>query len=112
GIFTKLEFENAQAIATVATDLFVKGEYDRVEIIYNEFKNVASQKPSAYRVLPVLDTTDTTEKDTATDIDYIYEPEPASILEVLVPKHLETLVWTALLESNAAEQGARMTAMD
>ncbi|HEY6172413.1 MAG TPA: FoF1 ATP synthase subunit gamma, partial [Candidatus Kapabacteria bacterium] len=45
-------------------------------------------------------------------IDYIYEPEPAEILEVLVPRHLETQVWKSLLESNASEQGARMTAMD
>ncbi len=113
GIFTKLEFATAKEITQFATEKFNQGAYDRVEILYNEFKSVVSQRPVAERVLPVLDESQKNEGGPAeTNIEYIYEPEPAAILDVLVPKHLETMVWKALLESNAAEQGARMTAMD
>ena len=113
GIFTKLEFATAKEITQYATEQFNQGAYDRVEILFNEFKSVVSQRPVAERVLPVLDESQMNEGGPAeTNIEYIYEPEPAAILDVLVPKHLETMVWKALLESNAAEQGARMTAMD
>jgi F-type H+-transporting ATPase subunit gamma len=113
GIFTKLEFATAKDITQFATEQFNQGAYDRVEILFNEFKSVVSQRPVAERVLPVLDESQINEGGPAeTNIEYIYEPEPAAILDVLVPKHLETMVWKALLESNAAEQGARMTAMD
>ncbi|MEO6940150.1 MAG: ATP synthase F1 subunit gamma [Candidatus Kapaibacterium sp.] len=113
GIFTKLEFATARAIKNQAVDLFNRGECDRVEIIYNMFKSVVAQKPSAERLLPVLDESVTSGgTDTEENLEYIFEPEPDSILNVLVPSHLETMIWKALLESNAAEQGARMTAMD
>jgi len=113
GVFMKLEFESARQITQDAVERFNHGDFDRVEIIYNEFKSVVSQKPVSERLLPVLDEAAQSEggQDERT-IEYIYEPEPAAILDVLVPKHLETLVWKSMLESNAAEQGARMTAMD
>ena len=112
GVFTKLEFDVARSITLFVTDLFNRGEADRVEIIYNEFRSVVSQKPSAERLLPVLDPSGFVEGSSEPEMDYIYEPDPVSILNVLVPRHLETMVWRAMLESNAAEQGARMTAMD
>jgi F-type H+-transporting ATPase subunit gamma len=111
GIFSKLEFDTARTITLFVTSLYNRGEADRVEIIFNEFRSVVSQKPTAERLLPVLDPSGFVEGH-KTERDYIYEPDPISILNVLVPRHLETMLWRAMLESNAAEQGARMTAMD
>lgn len=115
GIFTKLDFETARELRRTAVEMFSRGDVDRVEIIYNEFKSVMSQKPSADKLLPILETTKDDHGGMASyhpAKDYIYEPSPAHLLEGLTPKHLETMLWKALLESNAAEQGARMTAMD
>ncbi|HYM19685.1 MAG TPA: ATP synthase F1 subunit gamma [Candidatus Kapabacteria bacterium] len=113
GIFNKLEFSVAQHLVTKATELFNEGDYDRVEIVYNEFKSVIAQRQVAERMLPVLDIKQLVEAQHGkASHDYIYEPEPTEILNVLVPRQLETQVWKALLESNAAEQGARMSAMD
>lgn len=111
GIFSKLEFDTARTITLFVTSLYNRGEADRVEIIFNEFRSVVSQKPVAERLLPVLDPSGFVEGH-KTERDYIYEPDPISILNVLVPRHLETMLWRSMLESNAAEQGARMTAMD
>ncbi len=111
GIFSKLEFDTARTITLFVTSLYNRGEAERVEIIFNEFRSVVSQKPTAERLLPVLDPSGFVEGH-KTERDYIYEPDPISILNVLVPRHLETMLWRAMLESNAAEQGARMTAMD
>jgi F-type H+-transporting ATPase subunit gamma len=112
-IFTKLDFSTAKSIAEKATALFANADYDKIEVIYNEFKSVITQRQTADRLLPVLDRSkiQQTQKRT-TNFEYIYEPEPAEILNVLVPRQLETQIWKSLLESNAAEQGARMTAMD
>lgn len=113
GIFTKLEFSLVEHLVEKVTTLFNDGEYDRVEILYNEFKSVIQQRQVADRVLPVLEMKQLIEAQHGrASHDYIYEPEPSEILDVLVPRHLETQIWKALLESNAAEQGARMTAMD
>ncbi len=111
GIFSKLEFDIARTITLFVTSLYNRAEADRVEIIFNEFRSVVSQKPIAERLLPVLDPSGFVEGK-KTERDYIYEPDPISILNVLVPRHLETMLWRSMLESNAAEQGARMTAMD
>jgi F-type H+-transporting ATPase subunit gamma len=82
-------------------------------VIYNEFKSVITQRQTADRLLPVLDKNNVNQvQKSKTSFEYIYEPEPAEILNVLVPRQLETQIWKSLLESNAAEQGARMTAMD
>jgi len=113
GVFTKLDFSTAKAVADKATELFANADFDKIELIYNEFKSVITQRQTADRLLPVLDRSSHEEsQNNATGIEYIYEPEPAEILDVLVPRQLETQVWKSLLESNAAEQGARMTAMD
>jgi F-type H+-transporting ATPase subunit gamma len=112
GIFSKLEFDSARSITHFVSDLYNREEADRVELIFNEFRSVVSQKPIAERLMPVLDPSSFVEGKGTADKDYIFEPDPVSILNVLVPRHLETMLWRALLESNAAEQGARMTAMD
>jgi F-type H+-transporting ATPase subunit gamma len=113
GVFTKIDLSAAKAIAEKATALFADAEFDKIELIYNEFKSVITQRQTADRLLPVLEKEKLTEVKKGTPrFEYIYEPAPAEILNVLVPRQLETQVWKSLLESNAAEQGARMTAMD
>ena len=112
GVYTKIDFSTAKAIAEKATALFADAEYDKIELIYNEFKSVIAQRQTADRLLPVLDRNNLDRTKKQHTFEYIYEPEPAEILNVLVPRQLETQVWKSLLESNAAEQGARMTAMD
>ncbi len=113
GLFSKLQFETAEQLVNRATELFSNGEYDRVEVVYNEFKSVMTQRQTAERLLPILEGSSLEEQlKGRASLDYIYEPSPADILEVLVPRHLRTQVWKTLLESNAAEQGARMSAMD
>jgi F-type H+-transporting ATPase subunit gamma len=110
GIYQGLNFGVAQTIAQEAVAGFIKGDFDKVDMVYNEFKNAAQQRLVVEPFLPVL----TQEKNQASHkkIDYIYEPTADQIIEALVPKHLNFQMWRVLLESNAAEQGARMTAME
>jgi F-type H+-transporting ATPase subunit gamma len=88
---------------------FQKSEYDRIDVIYNQFKNVATQILITEQFLPVLPPT--TEKKTQ-EIDYIFQPNQAEILSGLVPQSLKVQLFKAVLDSNASENGARMTAMD
>jgi F-type H+-transporting ATPase subunit gamma len=106
-VFRNLEFGTARAIAEDLITRYTNEEIDAVFVAYNEFKNVASQKPVIEQVLPVPreDLSDATE-------DYIYEPDPASLLDALLPGYVRMEIWRALLESAAAEHAARMTAMD
>lgn len=110
GIYQGLNFASAQRIAQEVVDGFAKGHFDKVDMVYNEFKNAAQQRLIVEQFLPVLPQ----EKNQASHkkIDYIYEPTADQIIEALVPKHLNFQMWRVLLESNAAEQGARMTAME
>ncbi|ABB24826.1 F0F1 ATP synthase subunit gamma [Pelodictyon luteolum] len=106
-VFQNLDFSTAREIAETASSMYVKGEVDRVVVVYNEFKSVLAPTLKAEVLLPIK-----SELPVAEGGDYIYEPSPAAIIEELVPKHLNTQVWGMMLESNAAEQAARMTAMD
>ncbi len=108
GIFTRFGHDTAAEIARKAAGLFVSGETDAVWVIYNEFKSVLSQIVRTKRLLPV----DLPAGAAAGATDYLYEPAPETILKKLVPRHLEFQVYRILLESNAAENAARMTAMD
>ena len=115
GIFSaNLKFEFASKLMMEITSKFINGEYDRVIIIYNEFKSVIQQNLRVKDLLPITKTeeeeTDETEKQH--NIDYIYEPDKITIIKSLLPRYLNAQLWTALLESYAAELGARMTAMD
>lgn len=117
-IFQRLEFDAAKAIVEKATELYLNGEVDKVIVVYNEFKNVVSANLRSETFLPISPESSEPGGDDARRtkivpiIDYIYEPEPGEIINTLVPKHLNTQMWRILLESNAAEQAARMTAMD
>jgi len=110
GVFSTLEFSTAQTTVREVTEGYLQGEFDKVEVIYNEFKSVISQKVVVEQFLPI---TPSVSSSTAppTTLDYIYEPSRKEILADLLPKHLNFQMWRVLLESNAAEQGAKMTAM-
>ncbi|NUN69337.1 MAG: ATP synthase F1 subunit gamma [Bacteroidetes bacterium] len=109
GVFNQMSFTTAKTIVAEIVDGFIKGEYDKVEIISNEFKNAVQQKLTIGQFLPVVQQAGDT-KNVSTD--YIFEPASDEIVSALVPKHLNFQIWRVLLDSNAAEHGARMTAME
>ena len=109
-LFNNLNFKDARKAAEQAMEGFVEGTYDQVILVYNEFKNVATQVLRAEQLLPMVPQLDEDEEPEVTD--YIYEPSMAEIVEELIPKSIKLQFFTALLESNASEHGARMTAMD
>jgi F-type H+-transporting ATPase subunit gamma len=108
-VFTNLNFDTAREISSRVMRLFEAKEFDKVVIVYNEFKNVATQILRKETYLPVLPAEAI---DEPVSTDYIYQPNRADIVDGLVPKSLNVKLFKALLESNAAENGARMTAMD
>ena len=110
-IFQHLKFEDAEAIAQVAIDHYTEQKADAVYLIYNEFKSVIQQRIVAEKLLPIP-RADLAEADVAARVDYIYEPNPAELFDRVLPGHVRVQVWRALLESAAAENAARMTAMD
>lgn len=113
GFFDELNYEETSEIMSFATNQFVDEYYDKVLIAFNEFKTVISQNRLIEEALPLkTDSIEEVEDESSTKKDYIFEPDPASILEKLLPVHLNMQLWRAVLESNAAEQGARMAAMD
>jgi F-type H+-transporting ATPase subunit gamma len=111
-IYTKLNFTNVRAAAEDAMKGFEEGTYDAVELIYNEFKNVATQILRADQLLPIVEKKDDTKIAKASSVDYIFEPSEEEIINELIPKALKMQVYKAVLDSNASEHGARMTAMD
>ncbi|SDK72373.1 F-type H+-transporting ATPase subunit gamma [Catalinimonas alkaloidigena] len=109
-LFSDFTFDNARHAAEEAMRMFRDGEVDRVEIVYNEFKNVATQIMRVEQMLPIMPTEPDPEE--TANVDYLFEPSVEFIVEELIPKSLNIQLYKALLESNAAEHGARMTAMD
>jgi F-type H+-transporting ATPase subunit gamma len=112
GIFQKLRYEDAQAIARIAIDSFISGEVDRVVLVYNEFRSVISQRVVTEQLLPIARGDVETAAPAANQIDYLYEPSPQEIFNELLPRYIEAQIYRALLESNAAFFAAQMTAMD
>ncbi|MCB9066404.1 MAG: ATP synthase F1 subunit gamma [Calditrichia bacterium] len=106
--YNDLQFAHANEIANSLIKRFITGETDAVKIIYNEFKSVARQNLVVDKLLPIS----LEDFETQQTGDYIYEPDQAAILEALLPRHIRTQVWRALLESFASEQAARMIAME
>lgn len=114
GVFNALAFSQAQAITRDLVEGYLRGDFDRVDVIYNEFKSMAQQRLVVDQFLPipgVATIPGAAPKKLMFD-EYIYEPSKEQILEAIVPKHLNFQIWRMLLESNAAEQGARMGAME
>ena len=111
GFFNQLSFGSAQAIAREVIDLFLRGEVDRVDVVYNEFKSIAQQRIVIDQYLPLVP--EVTESTGHSRIaNYIYEPSQKELISALLPKFLNFSLWRMLLESNASEQGARMAAME
>jgi F-type H+-transporting ATPase subunit gamma len=107
-LYDDLSFNNVAQIAEELMSKFRSGEYDRVELIYNQFVNAATQRVQTEQFLPIREV----EADAATSkAEYLYEPGKEEILEDLIPKSLKTQLFKAVLDSNASEHGARMTAM-
>jgi len=111
-LFEKLTFANATPIVQRIMDGFVNKDFDRVEILYNHFKNAAVQIPMEEQFLPVLPNALPKNAKKSSPIDYIFEPDQATIVTELIPKSLKIQLYKALLDSHAAEHGARMTAMN
>ena len=109
GVYRALRFETAREIAADLIEAFTSGAVDRVFLVHNEFKSVIQQPLVIDRLLPI-ERHEIRPEDL--EQDYLYEPAPAAIFEDMLPRHVEVQVWRALLESVAAEHGARMTAMD
>ncbi|WDF78911.1 ATP synthase F1 subunit gamma [Mucilaginibacter sp. KACC 22773] len=110
-LFLDLNFENASKITESIMEGFVNGKYDRVELVYNHFRNAAVQFLIAEQLLPVPKP-EKKEAIKAANVDYILEPSQREIVEQLIPKNIKIQLYRAVLDSNASEHGARMTAMD
>ncbi|MDN4166135.1 ATP synthase F1 subunit gamma [Cytophagales bacterium LB-30] len=108
-LFTRLNFNAVREAAEFAMAGFAKGDFDRVEIVYNEFKNVATQILKTDQFLPIMPTVSEVSEASS---DYIFEPSKEYIVQELIPTSLKVQFYKSLLESNASEHGARMTAMD
>ena len=109
-IFEDLTFENSTRISEKLMKAFVNGDYDKIILVYNRFKNAAVQILQTEQFLPVTDNEDNGNVEEV-KTDYIFEPSKKEILEALVPKAIKLKLFKALLDSFAAEHGARMTAM-
>jgi len=107
-IYDDLTFDNVALIAESLMSLYVDGSYDKIELVYNQFKNAATQLPQVEQFLPIKPVEG---GEAITNSDYIFEPSKVEIVEALIPKSLKTQLYKAIRDSFASEHGARMTAM-
>ena len=106
-LFSELTFENVSKLADSIMASFVAADYDKVLLVYNQFKNAATQVVMTENFLPIQ----STKNEAVSSGDYIFEPTKQEIVEQLIPKSLKTQLFKAILDSHASEHGARMTAM-
>ncbi|SDY42077.1 ATP synthase F1 subunit gamma [Hymenobacter psychrophilus] len=111
-VFGQLSFDTVRQAAEQAMDGFRSGEYDEVVMVYNEFRNVATQVVRVEQLLPLLPSEQPITDTATSNVDYIFSPSQQEIMETLIPQSLKIQLYKAVLESNASEHGARMTAMD
>ena len=111
GLLDRLTFEQARELAQELIQAFLAAEVDEVWLVFNEFRSVAVQKVVVERLLPI-EPPSAEEAGEGPGVVYLYEPDPATILGALLPRHVEVQVYRALIESAAGEHGARMTAME
>jgi F-type H+-transporting ATPase subunit gamma len=112
-VYLDLNFLNVSKITESIMEGFVKGDYDRVELVYNQFRNAAMQILIAEQLLPVPKAEKILgAKTSGVQVDYILEPSQEAIVEQLIPKNIKIQLYKAVLDSHASEHGARMTAMD
>jgi len=112
GFFDRLAYSHAQELAGGLMQEYLAGEVDEVHLMYNEFRSVAVQRVKREQLLPIEPAATPDGEGEAAAGDYIYEPSPEAILAALLPRHVTTQVYRALMESVAGEYGARMTAME
>jgi F-type H+-transporting ATPase subunit gamma len=110
-LFSDLTFLNVSKVTEAIMEGFLKGEFDRVEVVYNRFKNAAVQFLTVEQLLPVPKAEKQQSANTS-QVDYILEPSQEEIVEQLIPKNIKIQLYKAVLDSHASEHGARMTAMD
>ncbi len=110
GFWDRLAYSHAQELADYFMQQYEAGEVDEVHLLYNEFRSVAFQRPVREQLLPIPRTEGG--EGAGAGVDYIYEPSPEAILGDLLPRHVRMQVYRALMESQAGEYGARMTAME
>ena len=110
GVFQQLSFEAVKEAASFVMEGFLAGDYDQVFLVFNEFKNVATQEIRVEQFLPMASSA--SDQVNTAETDYLLEPSRTYIIEELVPISLRIQFYKAVLESNASEHGARMTAMD
>jgi F-type H+-transporting ATPase subunit gamma len=106
-VYDDLTYENVAIIAEKIMNLFAEGRYDKIELVYNRFKNAATQIETIEQFLPIVPM----EGASTANLDYIFEPSKAKIVLELIPKSLKTQLYKAVRDSFASEHGARMTAM-
>ena len=112
-LFAHLRYESAKKIGDEAIQAYVEGEVSRVVLVYNEFKSALQQQLVTRELIPVRHDEEAEEVlPPELVVDYLYEPDPTTLLDQALHRHVHTQVWRALLESQASEHGARMTAMD
>ena len=109
-LFLNLKFENVQQASEAAMKAFINKEFDAVEIVYSQFKNAATQIFTVERFLPIPKVEKT--ENSKVNADFIFDPNKVDLIQDLMPKILNTQLYKAVLDSNASEHGARMTAMD
>ena len=107
-LYSNLDYENVSPVVESIMDDFAEGKFDKVVLVYNEFKNAATQILRADQFLPIVENSD---NKNGASVDYLFEPSQENIVRELIPKSLKIQFYKALLDSNAAEHGARMTAM-
>jgi len=103
---------NAREIAQDVAANFLAGECDQVQLVYGQFMSVAIQRPNVGQLLPIQSVAGSEAAEAGSAVDYIYEPSPAEIMDVLLPLYLNVMVYRGMLEVGASEHAARMTAMD
>ena len=106
-VYNDLTFDNVAVIAQSLMDRFVEGEFDKIELVYNKFKNAATQIIMTEQFLPIV----SVESESSANLDYIFEPSKQEIVEQLIPKSLKTQLYKGIRDSFASEHVARMTAM-
>ena len=112
GCYSKISFEGIKVVAESVMESYIKGDYDVVEIVYNEFKNAATTIVRTELFLPIVDKSDDELSYVPDAKDYIFEPSKEFIIKDLIPKSLKIQFYKSVLDSNASEHGSRMTAMD
>jgi F-type H+-transporting ATPase subunit gamma len=111
-VYANLTFENVTKITDAIMAAFVKGDFDKVEVVYNRFKNAAVQFITTEQLLPLAKAEEPVVATKTSNVDYILEPSQKEIVEELIPKSIKIQLYKAVLDSHASEHGARMTSMD